>query len=81
MAFRLAYSHLTLTHSKGQGQRHAHSTVNISQKMTDMANVTIAPNIMLHVGFRLAYLELTSTCLTVNLALETASNKISWPSY
>ena len=37
------------------------STVN-SQMMPDRADITIAPNIMSHIGFRLAYLELTLTC-------------------
>ena len=31
--------------------------VNISQTITDKANITIDSNIMAHVGFRLAYLE------------------------
>ena len=38
------------------------STVNMSQETTDaLSNITIIPNIMSHVGFRLAYLELTLT--------------------
>ena len=32
-------------------------TVNISQTMVNRTNNTIAPNIMSHVGFHLAYLE------------------------
>ena len=44
-------------------------TVNISQAMTDRANITIAPDIMLHGGIRLAYLELTLTYLTISLAV------------
>ena len=35
---------------------------------------------MSHVSFRLAYLELTFSYLTVNLALGTVSCHISWPS-
>ena len=59
MAFRLAYLHLTLVHSKGQGQ--AHFDFNISQMVTDRTNITIASIIMSLVGFQLAYLELTLT--------------------
>ena len=33
--------------------------MNISQTMTDKVDITIAPNIMSHVVFRLAYLETT----------------------
>ena len=37
------------------------STVNLSQTMTDRANITTEPNIMFYVGFRLPYLEETLT--------------------
>ena len=39
---RVAYIHVTLVHSKGQSQGHEHFTLNISQKVEDMANITIA---------------------------------------
>ena len=44
-------------------------TVNISQTMTDRAIMTTAPKIILHVGFRLAYLKLTSSKGQVGLDL------------
>ena len=59
MGFWLAYLHLTMTHSEGQGQ--TFSTMNILQMMADEAIITIAPYIMSHVNFRLVYLELTLT--------------------
>ena len=50
------------------------STVNISQRMTDKANMTIAPNIMPHVGFRLSYLELTLTYSKAHLGCRNGIN-------
>ena len=38
-AFPLAYLHLTLTHSKGQG--HSDSTINISQTVTVLGSVRV----------------------------------------
>ena len=73
MAFRLAYLHLTLIHSKRRCQGHAHFFMhifaNISQMMADRADITIAPNITSHVGFRLAYLDLTLTYPMVNFTV------------
>ena len=58
MVFRLAYLHLTSAHLKVKVKVVHISTVNISQTRTDKVSVTIALNIMSHVGFRLAFLEL-----------------------
>ena len=41
VALRLAYLYLTVAHSKDQGQGQAHFTVNISQMVTDRANIAI----------------------------------------
>ena len=57
----LAYLHLILTHSKRQGQGHAYFDCEYLAKDDRWANVTIAPNIMLHVDFQSAYLELIMT--------------------
>ena len=37
--FPLAYVHLTLAHSKGQGEGHADFTVSIPQMVTNRANI------------------------------------------
>ena len=58
VAFRLAYIHLTLAHSKGYDHM---STVNISQTVTDRANIVTANKYKVHNAFPLAYLCLTST--------------------
>ena len=41
VGFRLAYLHLTLTHSKGQIKVSHIRTVSISKMVTDLANITI----------------------------------------
>ena len=61
MAFRLAYLHLTLPIVKVTLTVRHVKIVNIWQMVTDRANITLASDIMSHVGFRLAYLELTLT--------------------
>ena len=71
------------------------STVNILKIITDRADITIDPNIMLHVGFRLVYLELTLTyskgqlgrrndvslnILTFLLIVQSANSRLKCPS-
>ena len=51
VAFRLAYLHLTLVHSKGQG--HAHFDLNISKMVTDGENITIVINY--EVAYRISF--------------------------
>ena len=64
--------YLTLAHSKGQGQGHVHFDC---EYLANDDNITIAPNIMSHVGFRLVNLELTLTYIAVNLAVRTVFRK------
>ena len=52
------------------------STVNIWQMESDRANITIISSIMLHVGFQLAYLELTLTYSKGQLVTENVSPNI-----
>ena len=61
MAFQLAYLRLTLAHSKRQGQGHALLIVNISQTVTDRANINIATSRKSHIAFPMAYSYLTLT--------------------
>ena len=51
------FIYLTVAHSTGQGQGHAHFTVNISQTVTDRANIVIGTN--MDMAFQLAYLQMT----------------------
>ena len=52
VAFRLAYLHLIFAHSKGQDR---------GQMVTARAKVILLPQILSHVSFRLANLELEIT--------------------
>ena len=56
MAFRLAYLHLTLAHSKAQGKGHVH--FNNDNKKIGLT-LLLSSNMKLHMGFRLPFLDLT----------------------
>ena len=55
MSFRLANFNLTLAHSKGEDQGHAHFNCKDIWTLTDFANIAISDK----VNVRSAYLDLT----------------------
>ena len=57
IGYRLAYLHLTLTYSKGQGQDHAHLDSEFLWKGERYYKITIAASYIM--GFRMAYTHLT----------------------
>ena len=58
MGFRLVYLDLTVAHSKGHGQGHAHFSRKYLQNGHGQGK-HLPSNMISHVGFRLVYLELT----------------------
>ena len=69
--FRSAYADLILSHSRGQSQGHVHFDYHLfSQMVRDKAHIIIEIEYyMSHVGFLLAYLELTLAYYTGHLGL------------
>ena len=58
-AFPLTYLHLTLTHSKDQGQGHTHFDYESHKRMADGTNIAIADSLEAARRLRLTYVHLT----------------------
>ena len=61
MAFRLAYLHFTLAHSKSQGQDHPHIDCDYLANSKQLI-LLLPSNMKSHISFLLAYLDLTNAC-------------------